>query len=72
MQNNSRHEVAATHGRLQAFVAVRQRNIGKLIEQQADWDRQSSAMHLVRAVIKLLKRLRVEHTDEKVERSYML
>ena len=68
MQNNGRHEVATPHSRLQAFIAVRQRNIGKLIEQQADWDRQSSAMHLVRAVIKLLKRLRVEHTDEKVER----
>ena len=68
MQDDGCHEVAAAHGRLQAFIAVRQRNIGKFIEQQTDRDRQSSAMHLVRTVIKLLKRLRVEHTDEKVER----
>ena len=48
--------------------AIRQGHVRKFIKHQSHWHGQRPLMDFVCLIVKLLKRLRVEHTNEKVQR----
>ena len=67
MQNNGRHDVAASHGSLQLAEVIRERDIAKLVHHHPHGNGQRPLMHLVRLIVKTLKGAGVEHTHDVVE-----
>ena len=67
LQNDGGHDVPGTHGGLKPCVAIRQSDIGELVEHEPHRHRQRPLMHLVRLVIQLLKGLGVEHPHQEVQ-----
>ena len=67
LQDDRGHDVAGSHGRLQAGITVRQGDVCKLVEHQAYRHRQAAHVYLVRLVIQLLKCLGIEHTDKEIK-----
>ncbi len=53
---------------MQPLIAVGQGDITKLVKEKPHWHGQRSLMHFVCLIVKLLKSLCIEHTDEKIER----
>lgn len=68
MQDDGSHNIAASHGGLQPGIAVRKGNVGKFIEHQSNRDGQGAAVIPVCLIVQLLKRLRIEHTYQEVQR----
>ena len=67
MQDDGGHDVAGSHGRLEAGVTVRQGDVCKLVEHETNRHRQAAHVNLVRLIVQLLKCLGVEHTDKEIE-----
>ena len=67
LQDDRCHDITGAHGRLEAFITVRQADVGKLVEHEAHGNGQRAAVYLVCLIVKLLKRLGVEHPDEEVQ-----
>ena len=67
LQNDGGHDVPGAHGGLEPCVAIRQGNIGELVEHETDGDGQRPLMDLIRLVVQLLKGLGVEHPHQEVQ-----
>ena len=67
LQDDGGHDVAGSHGRLQAGVTVREGDVCKLVEHEAHRHGQTAHVNLVRLVVQLLKCLGVEHADKEIE-----
>lgn len=68
LQDDRGRDVAGSHGRLQAGVAVRQGDVGKFVEHEAHRHGQTAHVHLVRLVVQLLESLRIQEPYKAVER----
>ena len=67
LQDDRGHDVAGTHGRLQAGITVWQGDVGKLVKHEAYRHGKAAHVYLVRLVVQLLKCLGVEHTHKEIE-----
>ena len=67
LQDDGHKHIAGTHGGQLDLKVVWQTDIGKLVHQEMDRDRQAAAMLMVGAVKQLLEKLLIQNRHQKVE-----
>lgn len=69
LQDKASRNLSATDGGYQLFQLRNLTNVGTLVDQAADMDRQLTAVHIIGFVAEQIKKLGVNHTDKEIERT---
>lgn len=67
LQDDGNADLAAAHGGQQLVKFVRQRDVGKLVHHKMDVDGQTPSVLVVGEEHEALKKLCVEHADQKIK-----
>ncbi len=67
LQDKARRDLTAADGGYQLFQLRNLTNVGTLVDQAADMDRQLSAVHIIGFVAQQVEKLGVDHGDKEVE-----